>query len=137
MHELTIGRTEPLAYYEKPLKRDIKGIQVGVIHELQDRLSPEVADSFGAAMKRLAALGATVDEVSIPSIDGAVTVALNIIWSEALEYHQSMLKMQADDYGRGVRRMLEMGMTQPVTSYISAQRARPRAPRAPRPAPRR
>ncbi len=97
-----------------------------MIHELQDRLSPEVADSFGAAMKQLAALGATVDEVSIPSIDGAVTVALNIIWSEALEYHESMLKMHADDYGRGVRRMLEMGMTMPVTSYIRAQRARPR-----------
>src|SRR5260370_4254491 len=117
---------EAVPDYRQSLDRDIKGIRVGVIRELQGRLAPEVADSFGAAMKQLAALGATVDEVSIPSIDGAVTVALNIIWSEALEYHESMLKMHADDYGRGVRRTLEMGMTMPVTSYIRAQRARPR-----------
>jgi aspartyl-tRNA(Asn)/glutamyl-tRNA(Gln) amidotransferase subunit A len=117
---------EPVPDYMQSLNRHIKGIRVGVIRELQDRLAPEVADSFGAAMKQLAALGATVDEVSIPSIDGAVTVALNIIWSEALEYHESMIKTRADDYGRGVRRMLEMGMTMPVTSYIRAQRARPR-----------
>src|SRR5260370_13310961 len=116
---------EPVPDYMQSLDRDIKGIRVGVIRELQGRLAPEVADSFGAAMKQLAALGATVDEVSIPSIDGAVTVALNIILSEALEYHESMLKMHADDYGRGVRRMLAMGVTMPVTNYIRAQPARP------------
>src|SRR5260370_40980718 len=112
---------EPVPDYARSLNRDIKGIRVGVIHELQDRLSPEVADSFGAAMKQLAALGATVDEVSIPSIDGAVTVALNIIWSEALEYHDSTLKTRADDYVRRVRRMRQMGTSVPATTSIRRQ----------------
>jgi aspartyl-tRNA(Asn)/glutamyl-tRNA(Gln) amidotransferase subunit A len=115
---------EPVPDYTLALGRDIKGVRVGIIRELCSGLSNEVHDAFGAAIKQLAALGAEPAEVSIPSIESAPMMVLRIIWGEALEYHEHWLSIRPDDYGKGVRRMLEMAMTMPVTAYIRAQRAR-------------
>src|SRR6266446_1714230 len=115
---------EPVPDYTQALGRDIKGVQVGMIRELRIGVSAEVGGGFDAAMKQLAALGAEVEEVSIPSIDAAAMMVLQIIWGEALEYHEQWLHTRAEHYGKGVRRMLEMAMTLPVTAYIRAQRAR-------------
>jgi aspartyl-tRNA(Asn)/glutamyl-tRNA(Gln) amidotransferase subunit A len=115
---------EPVPDYSLALGRDIKGVRVGIVHELRTGISPEVAVSFDAAINQLAALGAEIEEVSIPSIDAAPMMVLHIIWGEALEYHEQWLRTRADQYGKGVRRMLEMAMTMRVTAYIRAQRAR-------------
>jgi aspartyl-tRNA(Asn)/glutamyl-tRNA(Gln) amidotransferase subunit A len=115
---------EPVADYTKALQRDIKGVRIGVIRELRKEISAEVAAGFDAAMRQLGAIGAEVTEVSIPSMEAASAAALNIIWAEALEYHEKWITTRANDYGKGVRRMLEMAMTLPATAYIRAQRAR-------------
>ncbi|HKV54690.1 MAG TPA: amidase [Candidatus Binataceae bacterium] len=116
---------EPVPDYTQSLGRDIKGVRVGVIRELRDGIDNEVATAFDAALKQLAALGAQIEEVSIPSIEAAAMVVLRIIWGEALEYHEEWIRTRTELYGKGVRRMLEMGMAMPVTAYIRAQRARP------------
>ncbi|MGH7917450.1 MAG: amidase, partial [Candidatus Binataceae bacterium] len=110
--------------YMQAIGRDIRGVRIGVIRELQSGLAPEVAESFASAMKLLTTLGAYIDEVSIPSIEAAPAAALAIIWAEALEFHEPWLRTRATDYSKGVRRMLEMATTGSVTSYIRAQRAR-------------
>src|SRR6266851_9149553 len=115
---------EPVPDYARALGGDIKGIRIGVIRELRTGVSAEVGEGFDAAMKQLAALGAEVEEVSMPSIDAAPMTVLHIIWGEALEYHEQWIRTRADQYGKGVTRMLEMAMTMPVTAYIRAQRAR-------------
>jgi aspartyl-tRNA(Asn)/glutamyl-tRNA(Gln) amidotransferase subunit A len=115
---------EPVPDYKQALGRDIKGVRVGIIRELRSGVSAEVGGGFDAAMKQLAALGAEVEEVSIPSIDAGAMMVLQIIWGEALEYHEQWLHTRAEHYGKGVRRMLEMAMTLPVTAYIRAQRGR-------------
>jgi aspartyl-tRNA(Asn)/glutamyl-tRNA(Gln) amidotransferase subunit A len=115
---------EPVPDYARSLTGDIKGTRVGVIRELREGTSTEVAEAFDAAMKQLAALGAEIEEVSLPSIDAVPLMVLNIVWGEALEYHEQWIRTRADQYGKGVRRMLEMAMTVPVTAYIRAQRAR-------------
>jgi aspartyl-tRNA(Asn)/glutamyl-tRNA(Gln) amidotransferase subunit A len=110
--------------YARALDADIKGVRVGVIRELREGVSAETTDSFDAAMKQLAALGMEIEEVSIPSIEAAPMMVLQVMWGEALEYHEQWFRTRADQYGKGVRRMLEMAMTLPVTGYIRAQRAR-------------
>jgi aspartyl-tRNA(Asn)/glutamyl-tRNA(Gln) amidotransferase subunit A len=117
---------EPVPDYTLTLGSDIKGVRAGIIHELCAGLSNEVRDGFDSATKQLAALGAELEDVSIPSIEAAPMIVLQIIWGEALEYHENWLRTRSDDYGKGVRRMLEMAMTMPVTAYIRAQRARAR-----------
>jgi aspartyl-tRNA(Asn)/glutamyl-tRNA(Gln) amidotransferase subunit A len=122
-HDPTSSR-ELVPDYGRSLTGEIKGTRIGIVRELREGISAEVGDGFDNAMKRLASLGAEIEDVSMPSIDAAPMTVLHILWGEALEYHEQWIRTRADQYGKGVRRMLEMAMTLPVTAYIRAQRAR-------------
>lgn len=115
---------EPVPDYSAALGRELRGVRVGIIRELRQDLSAEVAQSFDGAMRTLGGLGAIIDEVSIPSIDVAPAAAMNIMYAEALEYHERWLTERPRDYGGGVRRMLEAALALPAAAYIRAQRAR-------------
>ena len=115
---------EPVPDYSAALGRDLKGVRVGIIRELGRDVTAEVTQSFDGAMRVLGGLGAVVDEVSIPSIDDASTVALNIMYAEALEFHERWFIERSQDYGRGVRRMLEAAIALPAVAYVRSQRAR-------------
>ena len=112
--------------YSAGLERDINGKRIGVIRELHDGLSDEVASSFAAALDTLKSLGAIVDEVTIPSLPFAGAMNGIITWAEALEIHEDWMRTRPQDYGADVRQLLEIGMMTPATSYIRAQRARAR-----------
>jgi len=116
--------SEPVPDYSAALGRDLKGVRVGIIRELGRDISAEVAEAFDGAMRTLRDLGATVDEVSIPLIDAAPALAMNIMYAEGLEYHERWFTERSQDYGRGVRRMLEAAIALPATAYIRSQRAR-------------
>ncbi len=115
---------EPVPDYSAALGRDLKGVRVGIIRELGRDVTPDIAQSFDGAMRLFGGLGAVVDEVSIPSIEDASAVALNIMYAEALEYHERWFVERSQDYGRGVRRMLEAAIALPATAYVRSQRAR-------------
>jgi aspartyl-tRNA(Asn)/glutamyl-tRNA(Gln) amidotransferase subunit A len=112
--------------YTAKLDSGIGGMQIGVIRELTDDLSPDVQHSFNAALDQLRALGAAVEEVSIPSLPLSGIVNGVITWAEAIEYHEGWMLERPQDYGNDVRRLLEIGMMTTASSYIRAQRARPR-----------
>ena len=106
------------------LNGDLKGVRIGVIKELLTGLSDEVARSFNEALRQLRILGAEVDEVDIPHIEMSSTIATNIMFAEAAEYHEQWMRTRAHDYGADVRRMLEAGMMTPGIYYVRAQRSR-------------
>src|SRR5512146_2632700 len=116
---------EPVPDYSAALGRDLKDVRVGIIRELGRDITAEVAQAFDGAMRTLRELGAVVDEVSIPSIDAAPAAAMTIMYAEALEYHERWFAQRPQDYGRGVRRLLEAAAALPATAYIRSQRARP------------
>ena len=115
---------EPVPDYSAAIGRDLKGMRIGIIRELSRDITAAVAQSFDGAMRTLRDLGAIVDEVSIPSIDAAPTVAMNIMYGEGLEYHERWFTERPQEYGRGVRRMLEAALALPATAYVRSQRAR-------------
>ncbi len=115
---------EPVPDYTSTLGRGVKGTRIGVIRELMDGLSDDVAKSFKAAMKQLTELGASVDEVSIPTLPSANVINSIATFSEALEYHEEWLRTRPGDYGTDVRRLLESGMAITGVAYVRAQRAR-------------
>ncbi len=115
---------EPVPDYSAALGRDLKGVRVGIIRELGRDISAEVSEAFDGAMRTLRGLGAIVDEVSLPTIDAAPALAMNIMYAEGLEYHERWFTERPQDYGRGVRRMLEAAIALPATAYIRSQRAR-------------
>jgi aspartyl-tRNA(Asn)/glutamyl-tRNA(Gln) amidotransferase subunit A len=116
---------EPVPDYASACGRTIKGLRIGVILELTTGLSEDVARSFNAAVAQLRSLGADVVDVSLPAIDHAASIATNITWAEAAEYHERHMRTRPQDYGHDVRRMLEGAMMLPAAHYVRAQRARP------------
>jgi len=117
---------EKVPAYAKACDGGISGTRIGVIRELTSELSEDVARSFDGALATLRSLGATVDEVSIPSLPLAGAVSGIITWAEALEYHEEWMRTRAQDYGEDVRWLLEIGMITPAATYVRAQRARAR-----------
>ena len=89
------------------LDGQISGMRIGVIRELNDGLSDDVARSFNAALDTLRSLGATVDQVTIPSLPMAGVMNGIITWAEALEIHEDWMRTRPQDYGDDVRRILE------------------------------
>ena len=116
--------TEPVPDYAAALTGDLNGVRVGIIAELLTGLSDEVALSFNAALRELRILGAEVEEVKIANIGAASTIATNIMFAEAAEYHEQWLRTRAHEYGHDVRRMLEAGIMTPAIYYVRAQRSR-------------
>jgi aspartyl-tRNA(Asn)/glutamyl-tRNA(Gln) amidotransferase subunit A len=115
---------EAVPDYNSTLNAGVKGTRIGVVRELTDRLSADVAKSFKSAMKQLADLGASVDEVSIGSLPTAGVINSIATFTEALEYHEEWFRTRPDDYGTDVRRLLESGMAIIGVAYVRAQRAR-------------
>ncbi|HYA36170.1 MAG TPA: amidase family protein, partial [Candidatus Binataceae bacterium] len=101
-----------------------KGVRIGVVTDLMTGLSDDVANGFRHALDTLKSLGASYDEVSMPSIAMAGVVNGTITWAEALEYHETWMRERPQDYGTDVRRLLEIGMMTTGVAYVRAQRAR-------------
>ena len=117
---------EAVPDYTAGLENGVKGIRIGVIRELSDGLSEQVSRSFNAALKQFASLGASADEVSIPSLAMATVINGVVIYTDALEYHERWMRERREDYGEDVRRLLEAGMLVSGVAYVRAQRARAR-----------
>jgi len=115
---------EPVPDYTATLNAGVKGVRIGVIRELMDGLSDDVAKSFKGAMTQLTSLGATVDEVSIPTLPNANVINSIATFVEALEYHEEWMRTRPGDYGTDTRRLLEAGMAITGVAYVRAQRAR-------------
>ena len=101
-------------------------MKVGIVRELTDNLSADAQQAFAAAGQQLRELGATVDEVSIPSLALSGIISGIVTWAEATEIHHQWMATRAQDYGDDVRRLLEIGMMIPASAYVRAQRARAR-----------
>ncbi|HVA68209.1 MAG TPA: amidase [Candidatus Binataceae bacterium] len=117
---------EPVPDYTIRLDAGIAGLRLGLVKELMVGVSDEVARSLEAAVALLEKLGARVEEVSIPSIDTASTIATDIMWPEMFDFHERWFRERPADYGHDVRRTLEIAMMTPAVNYVRAQRARAR-----------
>ncbi len=117
---------ERVVDYTAALDKPITGMRLGVIRELNDGLSDDARRSFDAALATLRSLGATVEEVSIPSIPLAAIANGIITFAEAFEYHEEWMRARPQDYGDDVRHVLEYGMLTSASNYVRAQRSRAR-----------
>lgn len=91
-----------------------------------DRVDPEIKRAIETASKILESLGARVEEISLPHIADSVDPSTQIALAEALEYHESQgyFPARAADYGKDVRKRLEMGSAVRAVDYLKAQQAR-------------
>ncbi len=116
---------EPVPDYRRDLKRDRRGLRVGLPREyFFQNLDSEVLAAVRKAVEVLGELGAEVREVSLPHIAEAPAAVNAIMLAEALAYHQRWLAERPDDYGDDVRGRLELGLGVLAVHYVQAQRFR-------------
>ncbi len=115
----------PVPDFTQGLEGGIKGLRLGVVEELSsEAVDPEIRDAVRGALALLERLGASIEEVSVPSMCYSEAISAAVVMGEAAAYHAPYLKTCPDDYGDRVRTRNEVGLGLPATQYIKAQQAR-------------
>ncbi len=111
--------------FTRLLGQDVSGLRIGVPQDyFYDMIDDEVIEAVEQAAKTLEALGANVEECSIPALQNSISISGTILLTEAAEIHLDNLRERADDFDPAVRGRLEEGAMTPAVSFIAAQRAR-------------
>jgi len=116
---------EPVPDFTEYLDKGISGTKIGIpTTYFFDGLDTEVKESLGKAISVLTGLGAMIQEVSLPHINYSSHLKNHISMAEAANYHEQLLKTDADELTPNVRDRLELGLMLPANIYIKSQRIR-------------
>src|ERR1700730_8383724 len=115
---------EPVPDYLAGLEGGVKGLRVGVVRDyFFEQVEPETVAAFERALAELGRLGATVRDVTIPSIHATPSFMV-IMLTEAFSYHERDLREHPELYGDVLREKLMAGGLFRADEYVQAQRLR-------------
>jgi aspartyl-tRNA(Asn)/glutamyl-tRNA(Gln) amidotransferase subunit A len=104
-----------------PVAMPMHGLRLAVPRKyFCDLLDDEVRACFEAALERLRAAGAHVDEIEIRHAADIAPVYLHIVLSDAAAYHAHTLETVPERYTAPVRLRLEMGRYVMAEDYVRA-----------------
>jgi aspartyl-tRNA(Asn)/glutamyl-tRNA(Gln) amidotransferase subunit A len=116
---------KPVPDYTAALKRDIRGLRIGIPREyFYEALAPEVERSVRQAAEVVKGLGASLHEVSWPSLRYVTLSALIIVLAEASAFHHTWIRTCPQDYAPDIALRLKWGLLLPASAYLKAQRLR-------------
>ena len=115
----------PVDDYVGKVTGDVKGLVIGVnedyfFNEVDDGIEKIVRGAIDA----LAAQGAKVKEVKIPTLKYAEWAELVTSLSEASAIHHSDMLTRPDDFGHDIRMLFELGELPSAVDYLQAQQVR-------------
>jgi aspartyl-tRNA(Asn)/glutamyl-tRNA(Gln) amidotransferase subunit A len=123
VHETLAGR--PPASDARLDARPLAGARFGLLRGyFEERLDPEVAAVFEAAVETLRRKGAIVEPVELPHARDIAPVYLHLVLADAAAYHAETLAGRPGDYTPNVRIRLEMGRYVLAEDYVRALRGR-------------
>ena len=118
----------PVPDYELSLREDIRGLKIGVprhfFFDPHPDINSEVVAKVEQGLSVLDELGATIQEVSVPSLEHVRAANSVIMLSEAFAFHEKNLKNRPNDFGEMVRARFRIGGLFSASDYLQAQRAR-------------
>ena len=90
-----------------------------------EKAEPEARNATDAAIEKLSAAGAEIEEVGVGADYDDLLAAHRVVMAvEAAAVHEQRFAVRADEYGPRVRGLIESGMLAPAVTYVQAQRAR-------------
>ncbi len=107
--------------------RDLDGVRIGYTRRFyidNPFLTAEATSALDACAARMAALGATVDEVDLPAYELFDACAQVIMSAEAFAVHETDLKTRPHAYGRYGYQRLVSGAVLSAADLVQAQRLR-------------
>jgi aspartyl-tRNA(Asn)/glutamyl-tRNA(Gln) amidotransferase subunit A len=115
----------PVPDYVAALRGDVRGLRIGIPREyFFEMLDPEVERAVRRAIEVLRELGASIHEVSWPSLRYATLAALIIVLAEASAFHEAWIRTRSQDYHPDIALRLKWGLLLPASAYLKAQRLR-------------
>jgi aspartyl-tRNA(Asn)/glutamyl-tRNA(Gln) amidotransferase subunit A len=115
----------PVPDYASHLDGDVRGLRVGIPRQyFYDTLDPEVEQAVRQAVAVIKGLGASIHEVSWPSLKFATLAALTIVLAEASAFHEGWIRSCPQDYHPDIALLLKWGLLLPAAAYLKAQRLR-------------
>lgn len=115
------------ADYAGALTGDLSGLRIGVertIPATAQWRDPALLPALDAVAGELAAAGADVTEVQVPSYRALADADMVIMAAEAFSFHRSAMTARWADYGRHTRTFIAQGALLSAADYVTAQRAR-------------
>ena len=116
----------PVPDYSASLTGNLDGVRIGVLKELlpKEATHQDVFNAVTAAVTRLEQIGASVEEVSLPTVNDIAIVAAAISESDGAFVHREWLRTRPGDYGQNTRRRLIAGSLIPAQIVHKAARIR-------------
>jgi aspartyl-tRNA(Asn)/glutamyl-tRNA(Gln) amidotransferase subunit A len=123
---------EPVPDYLAAITRR-RPLRIGLLREhFLERATADVAHVTTAAVDRLVAAGATVEDVKLPaSFEATYAAAYLIVRSDTTSIHAERYAEKADLYRPSIRASIEIGMLIPGDLYVRALRIRSQFRREP------
>lgn len=116
----------PVPDYTAHLGRDLRGIRVGLIRELDEDsgMHPEVRQAIHDALEVLQHLGAEVRTVSIPLVTLAGAIFVGVADTEGAGARDNILRLRSAELDRASRTRLQAAALVPTQVYSRALKAR-------------
>jgi aspartyl-tRNA(Asn)/glutamyl-tRNA(Gln) amidotransferase subunit A len=106
------------------VEESISGLQLGLLHEYVEQCDPAVQTALQQAVRDLAGLGCFIESAGLRIARFAEAASVAIATSEALAFHEGLLRGHAAEYAPDVRRRILVGRFLSATHYLKGQQAR-------------
>ena len=117
----------PIPDFHAGLAAGVKGKRIGVVrhfHERDNPVTPATLKGIEEALAVLRAEGATVTEVTLPSLAEFNATGWVILLAEATTIHEAWMRNSPEKYGEYMRHRLALGALLSAGDYLQAQRRR-------------
>ncbi|BBZ07636.1 glutamyl-tRNA amidotransferase subunit A [Mycolicibacterium doricum] len=111
--------------FRSEFARGLEGLTIGVAEPyFCDRLTPDVAATFVAAVRTLEAAGAIIRQVRFNDVELCPEVVHVVCGVEAAAWHSIQTGMRPEEFGTDVQRALAVGAAYTGVDYLAGLRAR-------------
>ncbi|MDE0940820.1 MAG: amidase [Alphaproteobacteria bacterium] len=93
-------------------------------HDLFTDTDPEWVAATEKAIAALQGLGAVVEEIRLPDLDGLLSLGNRIVVTEAAAYHRERFAQAPEAFGPELTQVIGRGESYSATDYILAQQSR-------------
>lgn len=116
---------QPVPDYAGSLRDGVRGLRIGIPREyFYETLDPEVETTVQQAIEVMKGLGASIHQVSWPSLRFATLTALTVVLVEASAFHERWIRTRPQVYHPDIALLLKWGLLLPASAYLKAQRLR-------------
>jgi len=117
--------TDPVPPVRSELRNGASGLRIGFDRRYAtDNVDADVAEAMDEVLATLTGLGAKVVPVVMPDVSQVPNAWFDLCYAEALVVHAATWPSRADDYGPGMRAVLESGERLAPAKFAEATRIR-------------